>query len=306
MYEIIVNGIGHAFLQEFGCPCDRCTTDPPKACTSVSIVSRDERKGTVDWHALVDVGPGVVDSVCHHVDPPCLDLLLLTHWHPDHVLDLNRLCESANTHLGMPKVPMWCTQATADKVKDRHSFEYKYLLEPKPADAPVCQPPGTPLPEVGGLNENLTIQPFTVSHSTADSAKKGIYACASFVVKTKQAKAVLLWDIDGNNDWLRHDDQNQELQGADYLLIDCNTWKVDKSPSGKPTGHATFQNVVDYAECLKPTQTLLVHLSGHEDKPDDGYGWSDQRWEKEAGQAWERRGLEGSVRVPCVGDRLRL
>ena len=95
-YSIVVNGIGHAFLQEFGCSCNRCADRNHVANTSLSIIARDEKEGSIVWHTLVDCGLGVVTSLCNFFTPEetRLDWLLFTHWHPDHSLELNRLCET--------------------------------------------------------------------------------------------------------------------------------------------------------------------------------------------------------------------
>ena len=60
-YSLVVNGIGNAFLQEFGCSCPRCALREPAANMSVSIIRREG--GCIVWHALVDVGLGVVNSL---------------------------------------------------------------------------------------------------------------------------------------------------------------------------------------------------------------------------------------------------
>jgi len=94
--RIIVHGIDHAFRREFGCDCDRCNkNESERTNTSVSLAVLDEN-ASVLWHCLVDVGLGVVDDLCKNFSPSQarVDLLLLTHWHPDHVLNLNSIRES--------------------------------------------------------------------------------------------------------------------------------------------------------------------------------------------------------------------
>ncbi len=51
------------------------------------------------------------------------------------------------------------------------------------------------------------------------------------------------------------------MSNADYLFIECNTWRVEG------VGHTTFLKAEEYIKALKPKQTFLVHLSGHEDRP---------------------------------------
>ena len=119
-YSIVVNGLGHAFLREFGCPCARCRQGQRMANTSASIIATDEENGKIIWHALVDVGLGVVTSLCDLATPDDarLDWLLFTHWHPDHSLVLNRLCETLRRRArlrakSVTKLPTWCRRGTA-------------------------------------------------------------------------------------------------------------------------------------------------------------------------------------------------
>jgi len=51
------------------------------------------------------------------------------------------------------------------------------------------------------------------------------------------------------------------MSNADYLFIECNTWRVEG------VGHTTFLKAKEYIKALRPKQTFLVHLSGHEDRP---------------------------------------
>ena len=97
-HYLMINGIDHAFIKEFGCPCKRCVSKRKSANTFVSLLGLDKANGKIKYHVLFDVGMGVVNSL---VDSPFLlgdnarlDWLFLSHWHPDHVLDLNRLCET--------------------------------------------------------------------------------------------------------------------------------------------------------------------------------------------------------------------
>jgi hypothetical protein len=50
-----------------------------------------------------------------------------------------------------------------------------------------------------------------------------------------------------------------------------------------------------------------MHISGHEEgKGYNGWGWSDERWEREAQNIWKSKSLPGTVRVPSVGDTFLL
>jgi len=134
--------------------------------------------------------------------------------------------------------------------------------------------------------------------------------CASFVVERKGGKkAVLLWDIDNKNDWIEKPTSDEQrkavelMERADYLFIDCNTWSVE-AVNGKSTGHVSFFQASRYARALRPKgETLLVHLSGHEDgKGNPGWGFSDNRWQQEARKVWQEKRIPGDVRVPFIGE----
>ncbi len=53
-YSIMVNGIGHAFLREFGCSYNRCADRNHVANTSLSIIARDEGEGSILYGTLRD------------------------------------------------------------------------------------------------------------------------------------------------------------------------------------------------------------------------------------------------------------
>ena len=320
-YGITVNGSGHAFLREFGCPCDRCNQREHVANTSLSIVRRDSTGKKIVWHALVDVGMGVVTSLCNYFRPQDarLDWLLFTHWHPDHSLELNRICETirrASRYRSKPftKIPTWCRKGTAEWLKKTYSYEWYRCLDPRISDESA--PPGTVLDSIPVEAPDVKITPISVSHHSADidpaNFKDRRYSSASFVVETETKKAVMLWDIDNKNEWIVDPFSDEQvraaalLSNADYLFIDCFTWHVE-DVRGCNTGHTSFSTVKRYAQALNPRETLLMHISGHEEKQGDkGWGWLDKTWEEEVKNVWQWESLPGNVRVPALGETLNL
>jgi len=320
-YGITVNGSGHSFLREFGCPCARCKQTDHVANTSVSITKRDPGGKHIVWHALIDVGLGVVTSLCNFFRPTDarLDWLLFTHWHPDHSLELNRLCETtrrAARYQSEPftAIPTWCRNGTAQWLKKTYSYEWYRCLDPRISDESAS--PGTILDSVPIDLPDVKITPISVSHYSADidpvNVKVRRYSSASFVVETETKKAVLLWDIDNNNDWIINPSTDEQvrtatlLSDADHLFIDCFTWAVEEV-KGYNTGHTSFSTVKRYVKALTPRETLLMHISGHEEGTgNDGWGWLDKKWEREAQKVWQSESLPGSVRVPAIGDTLYL
>ncbi len=312
---LIVNGLEAPLLRQFGCDCDRCHDPVPQANTSVSLISLNGT-GETAHHILFDVGMAVTDNLIRtsHLagQKARLDWLVLTHWHPDHVNDLNRLLVSY--HLNRIRrdeeptlVPVWCRSGTAVRLQAERGYEWENFL--KPTISGENNLPGTVLPPLPIQLPDVTITPVTVSHFGADRCLQDeevpCYSCAAFVVETAVTKTVLLWDIDTENEWLVYpqtaaqETAVQLLSDADILFIDTSYWLA----KNKRMTHPGFNNVQRYARALKPRQTLLVHLSGHPDgRGNPGWGWTNTRWEKEAQKVWVEKQLPGCVRVPAIGE----
>ena len=251
-YSLVVNGTGNAFLQEFGCPCPRCALKEPVANMSVSIIRRDE--GRIAWHALVDVGLGVVNSLIKAFSPDeaRLDWLLFSHWHPDHSLEVNRLGETMRRTarrrgVKFARIPTWCRGGTGKWLARNYSYEWYRCLEGRPSDE--SEPPGTLLAPIALGTDGIEITPLSVSHSGADidpdNFKETRYSSACFIVRTARKKTVLLWDLDNKNGWITSPQTEMQkrtveaLSGADHLFIDCFSWTVEEVV-GFNTGHLSF------------------------------------------------------------------
>ena len=308
-----VNGLDGPMLRQFGCECGRCLAPGRKANTSVSLI---QREGDLTTHHLVfDVGLGVVDSLNDSglLDgaQARLDGVILTHWHPDHIYELNRLLQSHHYHRyrrGLPhgRTPVYCRAGTIAWLQREHGYLLSRLLEPRAIAG--FDPPGCILPPLPIDLEGVTITPVSVSHYTADRTSDDqdvAFACAAYVIETAHSKTVLLWDIDSENEWLTFPETPAQtatvelLSHADHLFIDTTNW----SHPGRRTTHASFENVRRYAARLQPRETLLVHLSGHPDgegKP--GWGWTDAQWTAAARKQWSADGLPGDVRAPAIGE----
>jgi len=318
-YSLVVNGFGNAFLQEFGCPCPRCARKEPAANVSVSLIGREGAGGPIRWHALVDVGLGVVDSLRNtfSAEEARVDWLLFTHWHPDHSLELNRLGETmrrtARRRGGkFSRIPAWCREGTGRWLARNYSYEWSRCLDGRPTTE--SEPPGTPLDPVPLGVEGLRVTPVCVSHAGADidpeNFKARRFNCACFVVETQRRKTVLLWDLDAANTWIVEPVTEAQrravelLAGADTLFLDCFSWRVEEH-AGFSTGHLSFATARRFARSLQPRQTLLVHMGGHEEgEGNPGWGWTDETWGREAQRLWTADGLPGTVRVPVMGEEV--
>ncbi len=283
-YWLRVNGSAHAFLNELGCSCNRCTTriypkeapsgileksegwlDPPnRANTSASIfISNAER--VIQKHILFDLGAGVVDSLVNS-NLQNLDKVAgvtLSHWHPDHTLGLNRFGESIKrkNKANFTKIPLYCTLDTFEKL---HSNGQSYTLNRFFNFQKIL--PGN----------SFTITPFIeiIPISVAHGKIKGAVVQ---VLKILSKKIIFLWDIDIPqakipNTLLTNQKMlekfSKELLEPDVLFLSANTWHAEG------TGHCSFNSAISYLELIRPKMTYLVHYSGHEDTH-FGFGLSD-------------------------------
>lgn len=319
-HRLIINGLEAPLLKQFGCDCARCQEQKRQANTSMSLIATNDCQETTQ-HVLFDVGLGVNDSLValpyFQKGQVRLDWILLTHWHPDHTKELNRLAVSYRLNpkwQGLPirdKVPLWCRSGSANWMQIEHSFEWQAQVTPHVSGERL--PPGTVLPTLDLGMAGVAVTPVTVSHFGADvnpqNRSEVVYSSAAFVVQTERVKAVLLWDIDNQNEWLWTPQDAREktavslLKNADYLFIDTTFWRT----RDEPTTHPGFTQVCQIAANLQPRQTILMHLSGHPDGcGNPGWGWTNERWRQEATAVWQEQGLPGSVTVPEIGSEYLL
>ena len=293
-----INGNGHAFLRELGCDCGRCDPDQPfsdpngaanveqiseyaglsnpryRAATSASLLL--VRDGLVEHHILVDIGPGVVNSL---VDARVrwVDALLLTHWHPDHLLDINRLAECRrrrwiDQHADLdkdccPKPPVHCTPETWRVVEERHSYEAKHRLRYHRTL------PGYVV-GLGDGGEDVTklpiVTPIAVDHGPRADG------CVVYLIEWEGKKVVLAWDfvVPPPSDAL--------LADPWLVVMEANTWNPHPE-----TGHTSLTEGLQVLRRWRPSRALFTHISGHEDRGQTlGYGWPDEVWEENMQQAW--------------------
>jgi ribonuclease BN (tRNA processing enzyme) len=312
-----VNGVDAPLLRQLGCGCGRCLAPGRKANTSVSLLARNGKQ--IERHLLVDAGLGVIDSLIDsglmNTQPPPLDGIVLTHWHPDHLAELFRLLPARaldRKRRGLPaeRIPLYARQATIDWLAREQGYLLATYLEPHPLDN--GEAPGAILSPLPVAWPGATITPVSVGHYTADRGaddQEIAFACAAYIIETGRTKTVLLWDIDSENEWLANPSTPGQsatvdlLSDADHLFIDTTFWAHPR----RPTTHPSFENVRRYAATLRPHETLLMHLSGHPDGPNNpGWGWTDAQWTAAARAQWAADGLPGDVRVPAIGERFDL
>src|SRR6266850_1466701 len=305
-FRLLVNGADHSFMMEPD-GCLRCLFPLFRANTSVSLllIYRTKTKEELIWHELFDCGQGVVNNMLHNFRvlgyKPRIDGVIASHWHPDHTAGLNQLGAGFERFLkaanNFHPIPLWCREHTLEHLKKSHKFELGRYFTPTdilPSDTAV---PGTLLPPIdlrnfGGPAE-VVIQPFSISHDTA-----GSYSTAGFIITAPSGRrSGLVWDLDESNSWIVESpdaDCNRLLHGLDVLFLDVNTWSVP----GR--GHSCFEGLKRHIRALSAQETVLIHLSGHEDGASNlGYGWSNAEWEVRAREHWND--LPGVASVLDVG-----
>ncbi len=303
------NGIGHAFSREIGCKCKRCTTvkynltppptvlepfegwnDPPwRAHTSASLFF-GENGGDIEDHILIDCGAGVVDSLMSSglKGIEKLSALLITHWHPDHILSINQLCESLKRNVtGFNKLPLYCTLDTYDRLRQEQGFNFECKRFLKFQELIPEQSFNVPL---GSMK--VVFSPLPVAHGSTKGA-------IVFVAEIQTKKIVFLWDIDvpsakipTNTSVTNRDivQKHLKISKIDCLFMASNTWEATG------TGHTSYQLAQDYIKIINSNEVYLTHISGHEDRlGNKGYGWPDEVWEKEVNKNGHRVAKQGMI-----------
>ncbi len=66
---------------------------------------------------VLDLGPGVMANLQHHVDLADLDAVVLSHCHPDHWVDFTVLNTAFTYNLGRTEVPVYGTAETRERAE---------------------------------------------------------------------------------------------------------------------------------------------------------------------------------------------
>ena len=322
-HELVINGLDNAWIREFGCDCSRCKRQSRAANTSISLLSFEG--SSLVHHLLFDVGAGVRESLSRIEAlqlQPRLDQIVLSHWHSDHTCELVPLCKTwarSQSRNGItPKnISVWARAGSAAWLERLYPQLEKAGLELQASNE--FEPLGTLLEPISLGLPDVMLTPVTLAHHSADLHPDGSEnpwpCCSGFVLeiqalKTPSLKIVFLWDTDVGNTWLEHPNPAQraafeKLRHADHIFFDCNTWAYTHTQDGRPASHVSFGMVQRFAAALEPKRSWLMHISGHEDLG-DGFGWDDATWQREAQRAWREHALPGDVRVPSIGEVIRL
>jgi hypothetical protein len=280
---IRLNGVSHAFLREFGCPCCRCSGNGPIANTSASLIILKD--GRVVYHILFDCGFGVVESL-RSAGLQSLSSIFCTHGHFDHVAGLNFLLEGARRHDVPTPVTIFATRP-AWEMGPAHHFGYLAAgPEPRMRWHEITEPENLDAPwSVDlGLDVGLRVTAVPVWHGkVARGAVIFVVEFDSGSISGGRHKAILGWDLlhliprypvedrdagyqppnefpDATTGQLT-DDHRRLFQDADLLLLEGNT-RFPK-PS---TGHTSIEAGLRFlVPAIRAQMTRFVHFSGHED-----------------------------------------
>lgn len=314
-YSLWINGVDDAFIRELGCGCPRCLRPYRAANTSVSLMGSLE--GRLQRHILFDVGAGISESVLANplfAAQPTLDAVVLSHWHSDHTMELERVAitwmRSRQYHrLPWSALPVYSRQGGVAWLQRQYpGLEEAWLcFAPFGAEEPrgqLMEPLRLDLP-------GAQITPISITHHSADSdCATGLFrpCCAGYLLETANSRTALLWDLDQENLWLLEPDHPtaQLLRGLDHLFIDCTSWQDAHDEQGRPLSHASFLFVQQVAGNLLPQNTWLVHLSDHDNPSSPGFGLTEEGWQEMARTEWQRLGLPGQVHVPRIGQSISL
>lgn len=271
-----MNGVSNAFLREFGCsPCAQCCATKKRANTSGSLIINDwvPPRGRIVHHLLFDCGSGVTDSLIDF-GVASIASIFVSHSHPDHSLDLDRLANSYRRSGNTVPLSLYCTEATlADGPKRLYPWFFSGT-NPILVHRPVIA--GTKI--VLGLGVNLTVTPVAVWHG--NKAKDPVIWVIEFgeLHNNTYHKIILGWDLlhlipryphddvddsysGSTNSLLTLDPSHEILANSDELFIEANTY----TPCPK-TEHISAEAVMrSIIPLLSPKRTWLVHYSGHED-----------------------------------------
>ena len=217
-------------------------------------------------HLLIDCGLSRRETFARletaGVDPKCIDAILVTHEHCDHVSGLPAIAKKLAK-------PVYLTQGTADSLEPGKEAQY---FRPFQAGAAV---------EIG----SFVVQSFSLPHDAADPV--------GFTIRSSDRKVGICTDLGYMPDSIRY-----HLQDCDIILLESNhdlemlkvgpyPWSLKQRVMSR-RGHLSNDVVSQFIlDDLSPRTRKLVlgHLSEHNNLPALAH--------MVAAQAIDRRGLTG-------------
>jgi len=205
---------------------------------------------TVDQTSvLMDPGPGALVRLVKSGDAPQgvdeIELVLLTHLHPDHVSDLLALLFALHSPLTASRQPLrlYGPVGLADYLK-KLATVYGAWLEPKQRELQVTE---WTAPEALVLPNGGVIEPFAVDHPQ-DRLSDG--ACLGYKFTDAAGHTAVFSGDTGPCAGLA-----EAAAGTDLLVVECS------APAGLGIrGHMDSLEVGRLCAAAQPKQVVLTHL----------------------------------------------
>lgn len=239
-----LNGVRPAYYHECLLLTNECI--PACACTSGALFW-DENG--LSKYLLFDVGYGVCESLARYlvsvekVSPqPCLDGILITHAHLDHIAEIPIFIESYRRLQKYPRpILVFCTQDTFDILKKI----FGWLFQSSKNTQPVAE-----WRNVAAGNA-FNVGPIEVTSIDASSHFPG---AVNYLMSFQKTKIFIGWDI------LRTPPAENILMSDSHLaFLEANTLE------DHPTGHCSARAILRWALETQLRNIVLVHYSGFED-----------------------------------------
>lgn len=184
--------------------------------------------------ALLDVGPGTLANLQHHVALTDLDAVVLSHSHPDHWVDLTVLRTALRYYLGHEGLPVFGTAAT---------------------QAAVAAVVGELGPTFNWTVVDDTTEPAPVGDLSIYFSRTD-HPVETYALRVEQgAGPSLAYSADTGPGW---SDAVPFVMGADLFLCEATFPARDETPDAP---HVSARQAGQWAEAADVGQLVLTHLA---------------------------------------------
>jgi ribonuclease BN (tRNA processing enzyme) len=235
--------------------CSGSYPGPDSSASCYLLEAQDPEEPTRTWRILLDLGSGALGSLHQHVDPLCIDAVLISHLHADHFFDLSGYYVMRKYHPTgpQPRIPVWGPRSTRSRVAKAYG-----------------------LPKDPGMTEEflfhrirrrkpITIGPFTVT------ARRMDHPIEAYAFRVECDGRVLVY----SGDTAKCDELVELAEGADLLLAEAAFRDDADNP---PHIHMTGSDAASLAREARAGLLVLTHIPPWHDKQmaiDEAYGHFD-------------------------------